>query len=63
MTPRARWPVPPDGDNTPQGKLAHGCVVGFYWLIALVVLVFLAQWAEHSWCDDNPQRFMCPSRK
>lgn len=46
MTPRGRWPTPPDGDNTPQGKLAHGCVWLFYFIVFLIVMVGLAQLAQ-----------------
>lgn len=46
MTPRGRW-SPRDGDNTPQGKIASGCAVFFWWILAVVILAGLADVLEN----------------
>lgn len=53
MTPRGRWPSPPDGDNTPQGKLAHGCMWLIVWVVIMVVVGGLANMAEHYFFPEH----------
>lgn len=49
----------PGGDNTPQGKLARGCMYVFAWIAGAMILAALAEGAQHLLCAYG-HTWACP---